>query len=251
MTGSGGHIDTVRFLDRLDRCFAREDMEGAGQCIVQWEKEARALGDRRGLLTVLNEAVGFYRRTGQKQEGLRAAEECLELLQETGQRDTLSGAVILTNTATTLCRFDETHRALPVYEQAAALYSRCGRTDSYEYAALLNNRAAALSASGRYDDAERDWLQAVRILDREGAHDADIAVSLVMLAHLAWDRDENVQRAEELLDRAWDCLNSPRQKRDAAYAWALQKCAPSFDFFRRPDAAQALREVAEEIYEGH
>ena len=55
---------------------------------------------------------------------------------------------------------------------------------------------------------------------------------------------------EALLDGAWDYINSPRSPRYGRYADALLKCAPSFEYFQRPEAAQALREVAEEIYDG-
>ena len=71
-----------------------------------------------------------------------------------------------------------------------------------------------------------------------------------MLAHLTYDRDETaVPQVEALLDEAWEYINSPRQPHDGRYAEALLKCAPSFEYFQRPEAAQALREVAEEIYE--
>ena len=88
-------------------------------------------------------------------------------------------------------------------------------------------------------------------MKKEGRHDGEIAISLVMLAHLTYDRDENAtDQVEKLLDEAWEYINSPRQPRDGNYAYILRKCAPSFEYFQRPEAAQALREVAKEIYEG-
>ena len=53
---------------------------------------------------------------------------------------------------------------------------------------------------------------------------------------------------EALLDEAWEYINSPRQARDGNYAYVLRKCAPSFEYFQRPEEAQALRDVAKEIY---
>ena len=52
-------INIARFIERLDGCFNRNDMKAARECIEYWEAEARRLGDDRGLLPVLNEAVGF------------------------------------------------------------------------------------------------------------------------------------------------------------------------------------------------
>ena len=56
--GEPNTIPVSRFIDRLDACFNRNDMKGAQECIRFWEAEARRLNDERGLLTVLNEAVG-------------------------------------------------------------------------------------------------------------------------------------------------------------------------------------------------
>ena len=73
-----------------------------------------------------------------------------------------------------------------------------------------------------------------------------------MLAHLTFDRDDNAyDEVEALLDEAWEYINSTRQIRDGNYAYVLRKCAPSFDYFQRPIEAQALREVAQEIYESN
>ena len=245
------HISVRRFIEQLDRCFDRGDMEAARDCLKSWEAEARAAGDERGLLAVLNEQVGFYRRAQEEAPALAALRECLSLSERLGQAETLSGATIYINAATTLAAFGRAREGLALYDRAAACYRAAGRTDAYEYAALLNNRAGALHALRRFDEAEACWRKAVEILKREGAHDAETAVSLVMLAHLTYDRDDTAfAQVEALLDEAWEYINSPRSPRDGRYADALLKCAPSFEYFQRPEAAQALREVAGEIYEG-
>lgn len=243
------HISVQRFIDRLDGCFAHNDLSGARECIQTWEAEARRLNDRRGLLSVLNEAVGFYRRTQKKSKALAAMRECVALVEQLGLQNTLSGATIYINAATTLSFFGQEEEGLLLYDKAAACYAESGKTDTYEYAALLNNRAATLNALKRYDEAETGWRQAIDVLRREGRHDGEIAISLVCLAHLTFDRDDSAyDQVEALLDEAWECINSPRQARDGNYAYILRKCAPSFDYFQRPDEAQALRDVAKEIY---
>ena len=245
---NNGKIDAKRFIEKLDGCFDRGDMRGAKECIEFWENEARTAGDRRGLLTVLNEAVGFYRRTQKKSKALRAMEECVDLVEELGIGETLSGATIYINAATTLSFFGSEEEGLDLYGKAKACYEKSGATDTYEYAALLNNKAGTLNELKRYDEAERDWLEAVEILKRIGGHDGEIAISLVMLAHLNFDRDENAyDEVEALLDEAWDRLNSNDQPKDGNYAYVLRKCAPSFEYFQRPLEAQALRDVANEI----
>lgn len=244
-------IPVSRFIDRLDGCFGRNDMKGARECIRFWEAEARRLGDDRGLLAVLNEGVGYYRRTKKKTRALEAMTESLELVEKLGQSESLSGATIFINAATTRSFFGDPEGALELYGRAAACYEKENATLSYEYATLLNNRAAAFEELKRYDEAEADWRKAVEILKQVGFHAGEIAISLIMLAHLTFDRDENsYEQVEALLDEAWEYLNSDDQPKDGNYAYVLKKCAPSLDYFQRPIEAQACRDVAREIYTG-
>ena len=244
-------IPINRFIDQLDSCFNRNDMKGARDCIRFWEGEARRLGDDRGLLTVLNEAVGYYRRNKKKTRALEAMEESLQLVEKLDQAETMSGATIFVNAATTLSFFEREEEALELYARAEKCFAAEQRTETYEYASLLNNRAATLNELKRYDEAEEDWLKAIEILKRVGMHDGEIAISLLMLAHLTYDRDDTAfDTCEALIDEAWEYINSDDQPKDGNYAYVLKKCAPSFDYFQRPIEAQACRDVAREIYTG-
>ena len=244
------YIPVSRFIESLDQCINRNDMKAAGKCIKYWESEARCLHDKSGLLTVLNEAVGYYRRAHKKTRALEAMEESLLLADELGLTHKVSGATIYINAATTLSFFGSEEKALELYEKAALCFEAEKKTESYEYAALLNNRAATLFELKRYDEAEADWLAAIDILKKIGMHDGEIAVSLLMLAHLTYDRDSDaVEKVEVLIDEAWNRINSDDQPKDGNYAYVLRKCAPSLEFFNRPDEAQACRDVAKEIYE--
>ena len=181
-----GQINISRFIAKLDSCFDRNDLKAAKECIEYWEKEARETGDDRALLTVLNEAVGFYRRTQKRGRALAAMEESLALVDKLGLPDKLSGATIYINAATTLSFFGKEEEGLQLYDKAARCYEIERHTETYEYAALLNNKAGTLNALKRYDEAERDWVQAIEILKEIGGHAGEIAISLVMLAHLTF-----------------------------------------------------------------
>lgn len=244
-------IPIQRMIGRLDACFGHNDMKGAGECIRFWEAEARRLEDERGLLTVLNEAVGYYRRTKRKTRALEAMEESLQLVEKLELTRSISGATIYTNAATTCSFFGNEKKALELYEKAAGCFLAENRTDTYEYAALLNNRASTFYTLKRYDEAEKDWREAIGLLKKIGCHAGEIAISLIMLAHLTFDRDDTAYDAvESLLDEAWDYINSEDQPKDGNYAYVLRKCAPSLDYFQRPIEAQACRDVAREIYTG-
>ena len=243
-------LDMRRFLAELDGCFNKNDMRGAKDCLTKWEADAREIGDDRGLLTVLNEAVGFWRRQQKKSRATAALEECLQLVPKLGLEDTLSGATIYINAATTRAFFGDPDGGLSLYDKAAACYEKNNAQKTFEYASLLNNRAGTLYGVKRFDEAEVCWRRAIAILQEIGGHAGEIAISLVMLAHLTFDRDDTAyDKVEPLVDKAWEYLNSDDQVRDGNYAYVLRKCAPSFDYFGRPMEADALREVAKEIYE--
>lgn len=248
MTERSDSLDTARFIAQLDRCFGKNDMRAARACIDFWEAEARRLGDDGGLLTVLSEAVGFYRRSQKKGRAIRAMEECLSLVERLGLENSLTGATVFINAATTVSFFGREEEGLRLYDRAADCYIANRRTASYEYAALLNNKAGTYYTLGRLDEAEAAWREAIAILKSCGGHDGEVAISLVMLAHAAFDRgDGEHSKIEALLDEAWEYINAEGQPRDGNYAYVLRKCAPSYDFFQRHEEAQALRDVAREI----
>ena len=244
-------IPVRRFIDRLDLCFQQNDMKAAGECISFWEDEARRLSDDRGLLTVLNEALGYFRRIGDKDKAIPCVNECMDLVKRLKLNDQIAGATILINAATTLSSFSETDRALLLYDKAAECFRNKKETQTYEYASLLNNKASALYELKRYDEAYDSWNEAIDILKKIGSHAGEIAVSLLMLAHLAYDKDDSpYDTVEELLDTAWEYINSDDQPKDHRYAFILSKCVPSFEYFKRPLEAKALKEVIDEIYLG-
>lgn len=244
-------ISVSEFIRELDACFGRNDMKAARDCLRTWEDRARALSDDKGLLAVLNEGVGYYRRVKKRTRAMETMEESLQLVEKLGIADSFSGATVYINAATTRSFFGEEQEALGMYDRAEECFLRSGKRETYEYAALLNNRGATCSELGDLARAEKDWLEAVEILKTVGHHAGEIAVSLVQLAHLTYERDESAtDRVEQLLDEAWEQINSPDQERDGNYAYVLRKCAPSYDYFKRPEEAQALRDVANEIYYG-
>ncbi len=244
-------INATRFIEKLDSFFAKNDLAGAGTYLDHWEGEARSLGDDRGLLTVLNEKLGFYRRTNEREKAMTTVGKVQELIRLLDLDNALSTATIYVNAATTLKAFGRPEEGLGLYDKAEKIYLANNQEDTFEYTAFLNNKATALCDQERYQEAESCYRRAIEILKAEGKHDGEIAVTLINLAHLIFDRDSTAyEQVEETLDLAWEYLNSPRQPRDANYAFILSKCAPSLRYFKRTMEANALEAVAREIYGG-
>ena len=249
-----------RFLEKIDSCYKKNDMREAKECIEFWENEARNKGDERLLLTILNEAMGVYRRMQKKNKALSAMEESLNLIEKLNLQNNLSGATIYINSATTLSFCGKEKEGLSLYDKAANCYELSNKNETYEYATLLNNKASTLYELKKYDEAEKNWISAIDILtkindidEHKKKYNGEIAISLVMLAHLYFDRTNNpdgatYKKIEEHLNEAEKYLTDENQVKDANYAYALKKCASSFDYFDRKDFAINLRKEANKIY---
>lgn len=245
-------ISVSRFIAALDRCFLTNDLDGADRLIEQWRQDATEAGDDRALLTIDNEGLGLYRRTSNYDKAMRSVQSVKNLIEKTQMDKRSSGATAYVNLATTLKAFGKPNEALEYYRLAENVYINLGLTDSYEYSALLNNRSSAYSELKEYDMAEADLIKAVEILKKHTEYDGQIAVALVNLAHVVYDRsDQDTDRVEALLDEAWEYLNSKNLVKDGEYAFIISKCAPSLRYFNRFDEADALEYVAQEIYGGN
>lgn len=250
-----GSIPIMRIFDRLDMLFDKKDMAEAGRLLEYWEKEARALNDRRGLLEILSEQVGYYRSMEDKEKGLRAVEEALSILDCTDDGDSVANATIYLNCATTMKAFDKTAEAIPYYEKAKEVYERLLPNDDVRLAGFYNNYATALDDLGRDAETKETYYKAVDILKRIGGC-SELAVTYVNLALSAHSEEsigdeEKEKEIEELLMLAYDCLNDEKLARDGNYARTCEKCATVFGFFGYFLNKQELERRAKEIYEAN
>ena len=106
-TANRERIPIRHVVDKLDRALARGDYAEGMRLLDYWTREARALCDEDGELSVTSEMLGLSRRTNDREKGLAAIDRALELLDKSGLSDTVSGATILLNAATTRKHFGD------------------------------------------------------------------------------------------------------------------------------------------------
>jgi len=246
-----GVIPINRIIEKLDALFAKNDMDEAGRVLVYWENEARSLNDERGLLEILSEELGYYRKVQDKDRGLAAVKESLDILSRI-DNTTISYATIYLNAATTMKSFGLASEALEYYDKAKALYEKLLPQDDYKMAGLFNNYATALMDLKRYDEGIDYYKRAINILKSKGVF-AETAVSYVNLATLYYDqfldtgevRDDII---EDCLNKAYKILNDERIEQDGDYAYICEKCAEAFGMFGFFIQKQELEKRAEDIY---
>ena len=106
-------IPVRRVIEKLDELlYEKNDIPGARRHLEFWERSAEAGRDLRGLLTVENELMGFYRQNASKEDAYRAMTRGLELVPTLGMDDTVGGATTYLNAATVCKTFGEAERGV-------------------------------------------------------------------------------------------------------------------------------------------
>ncbi len=244
-------VPTARILEKLDRLFEKNDLESVARVLDYWDGEARRLGDLRGLIEILNEKIGYYRRTGDKIRGMVSVKEAFELIEALGLENTESAGTVYLNGATTLKSFGELDMAMQYYEKARGIYENTLFEKDYRLAAFYNNISSAYVDLGEYKKAEESCLRALSILEACGGYLGEMAVTNVNLAHIYYGLDNYDERIYEIMETAWELLMSKENVRDGNFAFICSKCYPSFAFFGYFVYEKTLRELAEKIYEGN
>ena len=245
-----GRVPIDRVIVKLDSFFEKNDLSGAERHLLYWRNEAKELNDLEGELSLTSEQIGLYRKTGEKEKALEAVNRGIELVNRLRLSDTVSGATVYLNAATTKKAFGHAPDALPYYESAAAVYERDLSPDDPRLAGLYNNRALAYADLNDIPSAEKDYQKAIKILEKTPGNENEIAISYVNYAHLCEnDKSKSVFFPLELMDKAYTFLTADTVKQNGNHAAACEKCAPSFARFGMKAESEYLSARAKEIYE--
>ena len=245
-------IPEQRISERLDELMAKKEFLQAENMLKYWIDEARALNDRQGEFMVYNEMMGYYRKTGRKEEAYQAIEKAMAMLDELGYRDSISGATCYTNIGTVYTVFEEPERSLPYFEKAKEIYEKTPYTGAFRLAGCYNNLATALTALRRGEEADAYYVKALNAL--EGGEGLQLERAMTYLNRidiLLSDEGEKLdaERIEEYLEKAKDCLDDPEVPRDSYYSFVADKCLSIYDYFGYFRYANELRERIREIDE--
>lgn len=245
-------IPVRRVLDKLDTLLSKKDYTAAEEHLLYWQSEADRLGDQRGRLTILNELIGLYRKTDQKDKGLSAAADALKLAASLNMDNTVFLATTYINAATAYKAFGKAADALPLYRRAKEIYENRLSPDDPRLAGLYNNMAMTLLELCEYRETESLFRAALDILSKQPNAQADAAITYLNLADLvAAERgtEDGEAQIEEYLTEAERLLDTETLPHDGYYAFVCEKCAPVFGYYGFFLTALKYRKIAEEIYE--
>lgn len=246
-----GRIPVSRIIEKLDGHFKTNDLEEARKLLEFWQNEALSVHDLSGELSVVNELLGLYRKIYYKAGAEKAILRAEELLLQTNNESTVSGATVLLNTATTCKAFGMIEKALRLYENVYEIYKSKLSSDDVLFSAFYNNYSTALVDAGRYEEALDYYKRAVNITEKSVKTLLDCAITYVNMAHLYEKRDglesAEIEKHLCLAERIFD---DERIEKNSYYAFVAEKCAPSFDYFGYFMTALRLQDESRKIYEG-
>lgn len=240
-------VPVTRVLQKLDRLLEQKDFDAAESHLKYWIYEAKTLGDNRALLTIINEQIGFYRKTGNEQKALSSAEEALMLSVELGMSSSVSMGTTLINAATAYKAFNHADKALPLYEKAKAIYETQLASDDGRLGGLYNNMALAMMDLGRFNEAEELFNKALSVMSQVKGGEAEMAITFCNMADLR--SAQGSDDIHEYIEKAFELLSTDTLTHDGYYAFVCEKCAPTFAHYGYPYCERELLKRARKIYE--
>lgn len=239
-----------RVIEELDSLYGQGRETEAQGFLETWQGRAAREGDWRAELSFTSELLGQYRRSGHREKGLAAVDRAMKLIREHRMGQTLSGATVLLNAATTLKCFGRAEESLPVFRHVCRVYAQELDPMDYRFAGLYNNMALSCADVGDYEGAERHFKLALKVIEGCNNPGNDMAVTYCNMAEMYDRQNPEDERIGQCMERAWELLNGDKLPRDGYHAFTISKCAPTFDYFGYFLYAKELRERAEEIYAG-
>lgn len=238
--GNQNVVDFDRIITKLNAHFRKKEFDQVDRLLNYWLCEARNGNDKRSELQLLNEYMGFSRKQGRKEEAIMQAEKSVELLLLLNMENTVDGATILLNVATVYNAFDNYNLSMQYFNKAKIIYE--DKLDKYDkrLAGLYNNMGLTAIALNDFIKAEELYKNAIDIMMNVENGELDLAVSYLNLADLYNTKNKIYENNDkfkyeneinELIEKAYKCLNLESTIRDGYYEFVCEKCYPIFGFY--------------------
>lgn len=245
-------IPVGRVIEKLDSYLAQGDYPAAERHLRYWLSEAEVCHDQRGKLSILNEQIGLFRKTGKETQCLAAINEALTLANTLDMEQTVTYGTTLVNAATGYKAFGKAREALPLYRKARAIYEALLAPDDGRLGGLYNNMALALCDLKKFREAEDLYHKAIHIMQTQENGELEVAITCLNLADLVTAEkglEAGEEQTEGYLLQAEKLLDTQSVPRDGYYAFVCEKCAPVFGYYGHFMTQQELDRRAREIYE--
>ncbi len=186
-------MDVDAFFRDYSKVFAQADQEAISAFLQEHIATAEAEGDKHALVTILNEAAGYFRNASRYPEAIAAGEKALALLKELGYEDSIAHGTTLLNVATAYRAAGNLAKAMELFISALAALGSLLPADDHRLAALYNNISGIHQEQENWQAAFEMLVKAARIMEKQPEMAEDAAIVLTNLGMILFRLD----RAEE------------------------------------------------------
>ncbi|MDR2574312.1 MAG: tetratricopeptide repeat protein [Desulfovibrio sp.] len=245
-------MDINVFFQNFGRIFDQGRREDIGEFLHNSLAEAEKEKDNHALVTILNEAAGYFRNTSNYAEAVNAADRAVSILRGLGYENTVPYGTTLLNAATAYRAAGDSVKAMELFISSLTVLAALLPEDDYRLAGLYNNISAIHEEKGDYSEALEMLQKASDIMEKKPDMADDAAIVLTNLAMISLKlnrRDEasaTLEKAMAVFRRAGG--GEEGQKLAPQYAAALAGMGEAYFRMDKFDkAARAYESALEHI----
>ncbi len=160
------NIPIGRIIEKLDKYYSENDTVSAEKHLDYWISEALSSGDSRSLITLFNEQMGFYRKSGNKEKAFFCVNSACKLLKDEHLENSMSGATVYLNCGTVYTAFKEPETSLKYFKNAEKIYTEFLKPFDENFGGLYNNISLAYLALKDFNNAEKYCLKAISVMEK-------------------------------------------------------------------------------------
>ena len=149
-------------LREVDRLFDENKAKEAERFLLKSLAEAKEEEDFGVCLQILNELIGYYRQTSEKEELLRVIEESFRMADDMKLKGTVWYATTQLNAANGYRAIGMLKESRKCYEEAEEIYQRDLSSKDMLLAGLYNNRSLLEQEEKDFEKAEEYLLKALQ-----------------------------------------------------------------------------------------
>ncbi len=228
-----------KILEKVDEALSHRDYKEAERILTYWLDES----NDRDKITLLNELLGIYRKTGQEEKALETVPQLEALLEKLSLTSSETAATSFINIATVYSAFGLYQKAIGYYQRSEILLHGC--KDNALLASLFNNMGTCYTMLKIYNRAVLYLYLALTKTDKE----LDMAITYLNLADIYLYHKKHKAKEDCYLKKARYCFKMPNIPQDGYYAFVAEKCAPGFRAHGDEEFATYLERMSKEIYE--
>lgn len=212
-------MNIKKVLEELDQLFEKKLIIEVEPFLLEKMEEAKAEGDLQSLITLLNEAIGFYRDTSQYDKSLSCCSEVKDILEDLGMQGTVPYATTMLNIANAHRAAGSLEESMAAYAKVFAIYEQCIEPTDFRYASLFNNLSLLYQEMGDFERAAQALTRALEIVSLYPEARIELATTHTNLA-ASLLKTEKWQDAKEHLKIALSIFEETEEK-DYHYSAAL------------------------------